>query len=126
MQSSNTCGLFFDHYFNFLSAKTEINKNELNLIDGLEDLKRRICGYVICRTSQLLFEATLSYFSIVAVLYNFRDLRVFAFGYRTQNENPDTARENFYYSAFSSQSLSNSLLCLSFFIFVGRICNSLA
>ena len=24
-------GLFFDHYFNFLSAKTEINKSELSL-----------------------------------------------------------------------------------------------
>ena len=29
-----------------MSAKTEINKNELNLInlDGLEALKRQICG----------------------------------------------------------------------------------
>ena len=33
--------LFFDHYFNSLSVKTEINKNELNLVnlDGLEALK---------------------------------------------------------------------------------------
>ena len=33
--------LFFDHYFKFLSAKTEINKNELNLVNlgGLETLK---------------------------------------------------------------------------------------
>ena len=32
--------LFFDHYFNFLSAKTKINKNVLNLInlDGLQVL----------------------------------------------------------------------------------------
>ena len=38
--------LFFDHYFNFLSAKTEINKRELNLInlDGLEALGRQICS----------------------------------------------------------------------------------
>ena len=38
--------LFFDHYFKFLSAKTEINKSELNLthLDGLEALKRQICG----------------------------------------------------------------------------------
>ena len=36
--------LVFDHYFNFLSAKVEINKSELNLInlDGLEALKRQI------------------------------------------------------------------------------------
>ena len=33
--------LFFDHYFKFLSAKTEVNKNELNLVNlgGLETLK---------------------------------------------------------------------------------------
>ena len=38
--------LFFDHYFNFLSAKTKINKNVLNLInlDGLEAFKRRTPG----------------------------------------------------------------------------------
>ena len=38
--------LFFDHYFNFLIAKTELNKNELKLInlDVLEALKRQICG----------------------------------------------------------------------------------
>ena len=74
--------LFFDHYIKFLRAKTEINKSELNLtyLDGLEALKRQICGawfgiwlnlfeiYVIRRTCQLFFEAVLSYFSIVAVL----------------------------------------------------------
>ena len=44
LQSSNTVDLFFDHYFNFLSTKTEINKNELNLmnLDGLEALKRPV------------------------------------------------------------------------------------
>ena len=33
--------LLFDHYFNFLSTKTKIYKNEFNLInlDGLEALK---------------------------------------------------------------------------------------
>ena len=33
--------LFFDHYFNFLRVKNEINKNEINLINlhGLEALK---------------------------------------------------------------------------------------
>ena len=35
--------LFFDHFFNFLSAKTKINKNVVNLInlDGLEAVKRQ-------------------------------------------------------------------------------------
>ena len=38
--------LFFDHCFIFFNAKTEINKDELNLInlDGLDALKRQICG----------------------------------------------------------------------------------
>ena len=33
--------LFFDNYFNFLGAKTKLNKSVLNLInlDGLEALK---------------------------------------------------------------------------------------
>ena len=37
--------LFFDHYFNVLGAKTEINKNLLNLVnlDGLV-LKRQKYG----------------------------------------------------------------------------------
>ena len=35
--------LFFNHYFNFLSAKPKINKNVLNLInlDGFEGFKRQ-------------------------------------------------------------------------------------
>ena len=38
--------LFFDHYFNILSAKTKINKSVLNLInlDGLEAFKRQRPG----------------------------------------------------------------------------------
>ena len=38
--------LFFDHSFNFLSAKTKINKNVLNLVnlDGLEAFKRQATG----------------------------------------------------------------------------------
>ena len=37
-------GVFFDRYFNFLSTKTEIYKNEFNLtnLDGLEAVKRQI------------------------------------------------------------------------------------
>ena len=55
----------------------------------------------------------------VAVLYNFRNFSVLCIGAQNQN------LENLYFSAFSSQTLSNSLLCLSFFIVIGRICNSL-
>ena len=35
--------VFFNHYFRFLSAKTKINKNVLNLInlDGFEAFKRQ-------------------------------------------------------------------------------------
>ena len=38
--------LCFDHYFNFLTAKTKTNKNEFHLInlDGLEALKRQTPG----------------------------------------------------------------------------------
>ena len=38
--------LFYNHYFNFLSVKTEINKNVLNLInlDGFEAFKRQTPG----------------------------------------------------------------------------------
>ena len=38
--------LSFDNYFNFLGAKTKLNKSVLNLInlDGLEAFKRQILG----------------------------------------------------------------------------------
>ena len=38
--------LFYNHYFNFLSVKTEINKNVLNLIhlDGFEAFKKQTPG----------------------------------------------------------------------------------
>ena len=38
--------LFFDYYFNFLSGKTKINKNVLNLINlvGLEAFERQTPG----------------------------------------------------------------------------------
>ena len=62
--------LLFDHYFKFLSTKTEIYKSDFNPInlDGLEALKGQIPGtwleiwlnrieiFVIWRTSQLLFK----------------------------------------------------------------------
>ena len=38
--------LLFHHYFNFLSAKTEIRKNKISLIhfDELEALKKQFLG----------------------------------------------------------------------------------
>ena len=38
--------LLFHHYFNFLSAKTEISKNKISLIhfDELEALKKQFLG----------------------------------------------------------------------------------
>ena len=73
--------LFFDHYFKFLSTKTEIYKSDFNPInlDGLEALKGQIPGtwleiwlnriemYVIWRTSQLLFKLH----SHISVLWHF-------------------------------------------------------
>ena len=129
--------LFFYHYFNFLSAKTKINKSQLNLInlDGSEAPKRQICstlgtGWIILRFTW--FEEHLNCFSklhsYILVLWLSCRISVVSelsfFGERAQNKNPDTA-ENLYFPAFSSQTLLNSVLCLSFFIFIGRIYNFL-
>ena len=48
---------------------------------------------------------------------NFRDFRVFAFGYRSQNENPEIT-ENFSFLVFSSQAISNRFLCIYLFLVV--------
>ena len=82
--------LFFDHYFNFLIAKTKIKKNELNLInlDGLEALKRQTpstwlgiwVNYfevdVIWRVSQLfsklhVYNSVLWHFCSISVISEF-------------------------------------------------------
>ena len=66
--------LFFDHYFDFLGAKTKINKSMLNLIslDGLEASKRQTPGTQLGNTGEsfwiwcdlknisIVFEATFS------------------------------------------------------------------
>ena len=73
--------LLFDHYFKFLSTKTEIYKSDFNPInlDGLEALKGQIPGtwleiwlnrieiFVIWRTSQQLFKLH----SHISVLWHF-------------------------------------------------------
>ena len=48
------------------------------------------------------FEATLSYFIIMPFLWNFHDFRVFVFGYRAPNENPEIT-ENFYFWIYKVQ-----------------------
>ena len=40
----------------------------------------------------------------------FRDFRVFGFGCKAQNENPEITENIFFFSVFSSQTLSKSLL----------------
>ena len=95
--------LFFDHYFNFLSAKTKINKNELNLInlDGLEALERQSPGIwlgiwvnhfevdVIWRASQLFFKlhshnSVLWRFCSISVISDFSYLGI---GLKTKTRN---------------------------------------
>ena len=72
--------LFFDHYFNFLSAKTKINKKLLNLInlDGLETFKRQKYDMTNVRESlwewyqlesvSTVFVATFPYYRIIEIL----------------------------------------------------------
>ena len=49
-----------------------------------------------------VFEATFSYHSIMVFFSNFRDLRVFPFGYTAQNENPEIT-ENIYFWIYKAQ-----------------------
>ena len=130
--------LFFNHYFNFLSVKTEINKNVFNLInlDGFEAFKRQTPGTwleicvnhfefdVIWRTSQLLLKlhshnSVLWRFCNISVLPEFSYLGV---GLKIKTQK---SRKIFILVGFFSQTLSNLLLCFSFFIFMARILNFL-
>ena len=89
------CGPVFDHYFNFVSTKTEIYKYEFNLInlDGLEALKKQLTVtwlgiwlnhiemYVIWRTSQLFLKldshiSVLGYFCRISVISEFSFLGI--------------------------------------------------
>ena len=49
-----------------------------------------------------VFEATFSYLSIMAILWHFCEFRIFAFGYKAQNENMKIA-ENFYFWIYNVQ-----------------------
>ena len=121
--------LFFDHYFNFLSAKTKINKNVLNLInlDGLEAFKRQTPGAwleiwvnhfwfdVIWRTSQLFLKLH-SHNSVLALLQHFCAFQVFVFGCRAQKENPEIT-ENLYFTVFFLK-LYQICFCVSLSLFL--------
>ena len=69
--------LFYDHYFNFLSVKNDISKNELNKFRGQKLLKDKYllhdpqCGWIILSLMSFehkCFEATPSYYSIMVFL----------------------------------------------------------
>ena len=53
-------------------------------------------------STSTVFEATSSYYSIMAFLQNFRDFQVFVFGYKPQNENPEIT-ENLYFWVYNVQ-----------------------
>ena len=104
--------LFFHLYFNFLSVKTVINKNNnkrLNLInlEESEALKRQTAAtwsamqlnHFEMMSFKQYFKGFWSYiltFSILGFLTNLRDFQVFVFGYRFQNQNPEIT-ENLYF-----------------------------
>ena len=96
--------LFFDHYFNFLSVKTEINKKkqtQINKSRGVRIFWKTKIWHIVSKVAELFWERchlnnisrvleiTFSYFSILGFLMNFRDFRVFFLGYRAQSENPE-------------------------------------
>ena len=102
--------LFFNHYFNFLNVKTDINKNGLNLINPEESkaLKRHIPAtwLAICLNHSefdviwTAFPLFLKLRSHITVLWRFCKISVISefsfFGYRPQNENPEITR-NLYF-----------------------------
>ena len=97
-------GLFFHHYFDFLSIETDINNSRLNLINlqKSEVIKRHIPAtwLTIC-LNHFEFDVIWKVFQLLMMLnfqflYNFHDFRVFAFGYRVQNEKPEIT-ENLYF-----------------------------
>ena len=93
-------GLMFNHYFNFLSVKTEVNKQtnkkqtQFNKSRGASiSWKTKIWHMIItvaesfwewCLLNSFsrVFEITFSYFSILGCLMNFHDFRFFVFRYK--------------------------------------------
>ena len=60
-----------------------------------------------------VFESTFSYYSIMAFLQNFRNFRVFVFGYSPQNENLEIT-ENLYFWVYKVQMHMNLFFDHSF------------
>ena len=99
--------LFFNHYFNFLSVKTEINKKKQTQFNKSSEVtiswKTKIWHMISmveesfwewCHLNNIsrVFEITFSYLSILGFLINFLDFQVFVFGYRVQNKNPEITK----------------------------------
>ena len=57
---------------------------------------------VVWTAFKRVFEVAYSHFSILGFLMNFRDFRVFVFGYRAQNENLEIT-ENLYFLDYNTQ-----------------------
>ena len=117
-------GLFFDLYFDFLTVETEINKSRLNFInlEESEAIKRHIPAtwLTIC-LNHFEFDVIWKVFQLLMMLnfqflYNFHDFRVFAFGYRVQNEKPEIT-ENLYFLDLQS-SVNVGLLFDHYFNFL--------
>ena len=96
--------LCFDHYFNCLSIKTDINKNALNFIysEGSKAFKIQIAAAWLALwwnhfNFDVIWTFQYSHFSISGFLMGFRDFRVFVFGYRAQNENPKTTENHYFW-----------------------------
>ena len=102
--------LFFNHYFNFLSVKSEANNNEkkthtqrktqFNKSRGVRiSWKTKMWhmikhGWIILRIIpfEQYFKSFWNYvviFQYLGFLMNFRDFRVFVFGYRALNEHQE-------------------------------------
>ena len=121
--------LFFDHYFNILSAKTKINKNLLNLVnlDGLAFKRQKYDPWIAMCLNHFengviwtLFQLFLKLHSHITVLWRFcriSEISEFSFlgiGMKTKTQK---SRKIFILQFFFSQTLPNLLLCFSFFIF---------
>ena len=133
--------LFFGLYFNFRSAKTEINKNinkRFNLInlERSDALKRQkydtwLAMWLNHFEIDVIWETFREFLKVnshISVFWGFWWISVislFSFlgiGLKTKTRKP---RKMFSFLFFSSQAISNGFLCKYFIIFNGRYCNYL-
>ena len=128
--------IFFDLYFNFLSVKTEINKNNkkrLNLInlEKSDALKRQKYDTWLAMWLDHFkidvigkaFQKFLKLNSHISVFWGFwwisviTEVSFLGIGLKTKTRK---SRKIFSFLVFSSQAISNGFLCINFFIFSGR------